>query len=43
MKYQMLFPGKNKKNIFQFVLCWICPECGKGYFNLLEYNQILLD
>ena len=30
MKCQILFPGINKKNSHQFVICRICPESGKG-------------
>ena len=36
MKYQNLFPGKNKKKYKQFVMCWIDLESSKGY---LESNS----
>ena len=26
----ILFSGKNKKKYHQFVVCWKCPESGKG-------------
>ena len=30
MQCQILFTKKNKKKYLQFVVFWICPECGKG-------------
>ena len=32
---QNLFSGKNKKQYHRCVVCWISPEIGKGYTNIL--------
>ena len=32
MKCQVLFKVYTQKNIMEFVICWISPESGKGYY-----------
>ena len=42
MKCQGLFlwKKKKKKEKYQSNVCWISPESGKGYFNLLNINLL---
>ena len=36
MECQILFSGKRKQN-FQNVVCWICPESSKGYASKFNF------
>ena len=38
--YEMSRPFSLKKEKYQSDVCWISPEIGKGYFNLLNINLL---